>query len=208
MKTVNKSFMQKSFMQQALNDQWQQLPQALKNHYRESQAGHNNAKGHMNIEYPWFMQWILNLFYFLGILVNRKGQMVQTEVKRTTKNGRQHWHRVMTFSDGEVKKFHSTVIFDDKTGCFTEFVNSYLGLRMRVRVHQGMLCYESVGYVVKIKQYSIPIPEWLALGHVTIKETHDHIDDHYTFNMDFRLKHWLFGEIFCYRGRFTTQVLS
>ncbi len=195
-------------MQQALGEQWQQLPEALKNHYREDNRGNNYANGHMDIQYPWFMQWILNIFYFFGILLNRKGQMVKTEVTRTTKNGHQQWHRIITFADGNIKKFNSIVVFDPQSGCFIEFVNALLGLRMKPIVNNGVLRYESYGYILKIKQFSLRIPEWLALGHVTIMETQKSVDNDFCFNMDFRLKHWLFGEIFCYRGQFITQKIN
>lgn len=53
-------------------------------------------------------------------------------------------------------------------------------------VEDGNLCYRGVKYVVKLGRILIPIPEWLVLGHTTIKEVA--LDDTH-FAMDYCLTH-------------------
>lgn len=61
------------------------------------------------------------------------------------------------------------------------------------------LHYRGVRFVAKIGAVTIPIPEWLTLGHATIFE--EALDDTH-FAMDFRLTHPLFGQLFRYSGTF------
>lgn len=51
----------------------------------------------------------------------------------------------------------------------------------------------------------LTLPEWIALGHTTIVE--EALDDSH-FAMDFRLTHPLFGQVFRYAGKFSTQVTT
>ncbi len=70
---------------------------------------------------------------------------------------------------------------------------------MAVHVKNNQLHYEGVNFVIKFGKLIMPIPEWLILGHTTIIETA--LNDN-EFEMDFRLKHPIFGEIYRYSGRF------
>ena len=54
-----------SLMQGALGAQFEQLPPALKGHYR---AGNTLERGHLDIEYPRWMQPLSNLGIFLVAL--------------------------------------------------------------------------------------------------------------------------------------------
>lgn len=195
--------MNKSSMQIALGEQWQQLPPALKAHYNEDENGENHSQGLLTIEYPWFMQWPLSFFRLFGALVNRRGVDLTTTVSKINKNGTQYWHREVNYPNGEKIIFDSKVILD-RNNYFIEYVNNYLGLKMQAQVQQDKLYYESKGYVLKLGKIKIPIPEWLALGHASIIEWQEE-NSAETFNMDFRIKHPLFGELFCYKGQFTTN---
>jgi len=53
----------KSLMQIALGDQWQELPTALQAHY---QSNANSDIGKMDIEYPIYMQPYLTVLRLLG----------------------------------------------------------------------------------------------------------------------------------------------
>lgn len=191
-------------MQQALGDQWQQLPPALKAHYAENEKGENHAQGLLTVEYPWFMQWPLSLFRLLGALVNKRGRDLKTTVSKINKDGKQQWHRKIVYADGKQIGFDSVLVCDDNNG-FIEYINAFLGLKMYAFVENNKLRYESRGYVMKLGQLKISIPEWLALGHASIVEWQEVNSDNQTFNMDFRIKHPLFGEVFCYKGQFTTH---
>jgi hypothetical protein len=195
--------MKKSIMQNALGEQWHELPQALKNHYGSNKQGENYAEGELDIDYPWFMQFPYTVMRLIGALVNRRGIDLKTTVSKTMKGDKQYWHRVITYPDGKQIVFDS-VFVADKDG-FIEYINSFLGLKMVAFVEDNKLRYESRGYVLKLGKIKISIPEWLALGHASIIESEYKQGDEQTFTMDFRIKHFLLGEVFCYKGKFKTQ---
>ncbi|MDP3845606.1 MAG: DUF4166 domain-containing protein [Pseudomonas sp.] len=183
----------KSLMQQLLGNDWDKLHPALQAHY---QFAPNMDIGHLDIEYPRFMQPILHLLYWCGALINRAGKKVDTRVEKHISAERQYWRRAMTFADGQVIQFNSYCILAGGNQLI-EFVNPFLGLQMAVHVQDGQLHYQGVRFVMKLGSVRLPIPEWLALGHTSIIETG--MDNNY-FAMDFRLTHPLFGQVFRYSG--------
>ena len=193
--------MTQSLMQQALGKQWEQLPKALQSHYNNNADGHNVATGRLTINYPNFMQWPFNALRLAGALVNRRGKNLPTTVERKMQAGKQYWHRTICFPDGKEIHFKSLFVYIPKNNEFIEYTNRLLGLKMKVHVENEKLIYESCGYVLKLGSFLLPIPESLSLGHASIIET---AVDEKTFDMDFRLKHPLLGEIFSYKGQFTT----
>ena len=190
-----------SIMQKALKEQWDHLPQALKNHY---QASDNTDVGELSIEYPRGMQIPLNLLRFFGALINRSGVNIPTDVNKTMRREKQYWSRQIRFPSGESVTFKSTWQYDEGNE-LVEYVNSCLGLRMAVKVENAMLRYEGKCFEVRLGKIRFSIPEWLMLGHTSIQE--EAIDD-YSFRMDFRLRHPLFGQIYRYSGTFCTQQLE
>lgn len=192
---------QASLMEQALGKQWNELPEALKAHYENDQSGRNIAKGKLTINYPPFMQLPLNLMRLMGALVNRKGRDLDTRVERVMQNGEQFWQRTICFPDGKKIYFKSRFTYEPERNEFIEYTNAFLGLRMKAHVENKQLIYESNGYVLKLSGVKIPIPEYISLGYARIVETA--LDNH-SFEMDFSLKHPLFGESFSYKGFFET----
>ncbi len=189
-------------MQNALGKQWDELPDALKNHYGSNDKGENYAEGKLDIDYPWFMQFPFTVMRLIGALVNRRGKALKTTVSKIMRGDKQRWHRVITYPDGQQIVFDS-VFVADRDG-FIEYINAYLGLKMVAFIEGNKLRYESRGYVLKLGKIKIPIPEWLALGHASIIESEYKQGDEQAFVIDFRIKHFLFGEVFCYKGVFIT----
>lgn len=185
----------KSLMQRALGDDWEKLPPALQAHYR---FGTTTDTGHMNIEYPRFMQPCLSVLRVVGALINRRGRRVSTIVEKRVVGERQYWRRTMTYSDGKVVYFNSFWVAAGSNQVI-EFVNPVLGLQMAPRVENGRLHYRGVCFVVKLGPLLLPIPEWLVLGRTTIVE--EAVDETH-FVMDFRLTHPLLGQVFRYSGEF------
>lgn len=191
---------QKSFMQQALGEQWQQLPVSLQRHYQNDASGKNQAQGHLDIDYPGFMQFPLTVLRLMGALVNRQGKNIPTLVNRTFIDEREYWHRIISFPDGHKIHFKSLFTYAGNNELI-EYINPYLGLKMAVTVEGDRLIYQGKGYVLKLGKWKIPIHESLALGHVSIVETGV---SEQKFAMDFRLVHPLLGQIFSYAGVFVT----
>jgi len=184
-----------SLMKRALGAQFEQLPVTLQGHYKE---GASLERGHLDIEYPRWMQPFLTFLRLLGALVNRRGPRVPTQVEKWDSPEGQRWRRTISFPDGKVVYFNSRWVAGPGNHLI-EFVNPLLGLEMAVHVANGKLYYEGVRFIVKLGGLQIPIPEWLLLGHTTIEE--QGVDECH-FAMDFRLTHPLFGQIFRYAGTF------
>jgi hypothetical protein len=187
--------MMKSLMQRALGDDWHKLPPALQAHYR---FGKTTDAGHMDIEYPRFMQFYLSILRRFGALVNRTGEQIPTLVEKKVVGERQYWRRTITYPNGKVIYFNSYWVYAGGNQVI-EFVNPLLGLQMAAHVQDGKLHYHGVRYVVKLGPLRLSIPECLVLGHTTIVEVA--LDDTH-FAMDFRLTHPLFGQVFRYSGKF------
>ena len=185
----------KSLMQSALGADWDKLPPALQAHYR---FGTTTDTGHMDIEYPQFMQPCLSVLRVFGALVNRSGRRVSTRVEKSVVGDRQYWRRTLTYPEGKVVCFNSFWVAVGSNQLI-EFVNPVLGLQMAQRVEEGRLHYRGVQFVVKLGPLLLPIPEWLVLGRTTIVE--EAVDDSH-FAMDFRLTHPLLGQVFRYSGKF------
>ncbi|MEZ5535192.1 MAG: DUF4166 domain-containing protein [Thiolinea sp.] len=178
-----------SLMQQALGEQWQQLPEGLQRHYTEDATGQRRERGVLTIAYPGWMQWPLNGLRLMGALLNQRGENVPTEVSTQMDGDVQRWTRTVRYPDGREVLFRSAVVYAGGNELI-EYTNALLGLRMQVRVAEGKLRYESRGYVLKLGGVKLPVPEWLALGHASIEET---ALDERRFAMDFRLRHPLLG---------------
>jgi hypothetical protein len=182
-------------MQHALGEDWNKLPPALEAHYR---FGTTTDTGHMDIEYPRFMQTYLGVLRVFGALINRRGSHVATVVEKSVAGDRQYWRRTITFSDDRIVHFNSFWIHAGGNQLI-EFVNPVLGLQMAAYVEDGRLHYRGVRFVAKLGRLLLPIPEWLALGHTSIVE--EALDANH-FSMDFRVTHPLLGEVFRYSGEF------
>lgn len=190
----------KSLMQLALGGDWEKLPESLKTHY---QPGPNVDIGHLDVSFPTWMKPYLWLLNRAGALLMRSGSMLPTQVEKHVVADRQDWRRTIRFPDGRTATFNSFWVSSGGNRLL-EFVNPFMALEMAARVERDELRYEGVRYVIKLGQLEIGLPEWLVLGHTTIVERGL---ANGSFEMDFRLTHPLFGEVFRYAGIFETKRL-
>ncbi len=190
---------QQSIMQSVLKDEWEVLPQVLKDHY---QINSNYDEGYLTIEYPKFMQPVLNILSVMGVLINKKGENLDTTVSKQMMHKMQIWKRKINFENGQTVQFDSQWQYHNNNQLI-EFVNPFLGLKMKAYIIKDRLHYEGICYLLKLGGIMIPIPEWLLLGHTTIEEQ---AIDKQSFKMDFKLTHPLFGELYRYKGVFTTKL--
>ncbi len=190
-----------SVIQRALGGAWDALPGALQGHY---QSAENVDIGYLDIDYPGYLHPCMTVLHACGALVNRRGVGVATRVEKRMRGTKQDWARTLRFADGKTLLFNSRWE-NDGGDRIIEYVNPFLGLRMRVRVEGGKLHYESIDYVLRIGGWRLSIPEWLMLGKATIVEA---ALDGGKFAMDFRLRHPLLGQIFRYAGQFETVAAN
>jgi len=182
-------------VKKALGKQWDQLPQALQLHH---QGTTHSEIGYLNIEYPGYLQPYYSFLHFLGALIHRRGNRIQTDVSKHMEDGLQYWDRTIKFPGNKTIQFQSFWEYAGENE-FIEYVNSFIGLRMAVKVLDNNLCFQGKYFVVKLGKLIIPIPEWLIVGHTTIieKATSDN-----EIEMDFKLTHPLLGVIYRYSGKF------
>ena len=184
-----------SMMQHALGEQWEQLPPALKAHYC---AEDNTDTGNLSIEFPAWMSAYLHLLHRFGALIPRRGHALPTTVEKRLREGSYRWTRTTRFPDDREIQFHSRWQHADGNE-LVEFINRFLGLRMAVHVAGERLYFEGRHIILRLGRWQLPIPESLALGHTTIVES---ALDNEHFEMDIRLTHPLFGQVYRYSGIF------
>lgn len=188
-------------MQRVLGSHWDRLPPALQAHYR---AGTTVEEGRLDVEFPGFMIPVLAVLALVGALLRRRGRQLPTVVERRPVEDRVHWRRRITYPDGHVAAFDSEWVAAGD-GELIEYVNPLLGLRMAVSVDGQRLKYRGICYVLRLGRLQLSIPNWMALGRVDIDEV---ALDASRYEMDFRLQHPLFGQIFRYSGTFTADARS
>lgn len=188
----------KNLMQTLLDASWDQLPPGLQAHY---QGFGSREDGYLTIEYPRLMQPYLSFLRLFGALINRAEQRVATRVTKQEIDGQCYWRRIMTFGDGRQMEFNSRCV-READNQLLEYVNPWMALRMSMKVINGELFYEGLNLIIQLGKLQIPIPEWLVLGHTTIRETA--LDDR-RFVMDFRMTHPWFGEVYRYAGEFEVE---
>lgn len=181
----------------ALKHCWDDLPPALQAHYRVDNSKLHTESGHLSVEYPFWLQWPLNLVVRFGILVNQREQQVPTTVQRELRDGVEYWQRQLAFSKKPASFSSHTIYHQDDT--IIEFPNRLLGLRMKLSWSDNTLRYDSDGYVLNVAERYLRIPDWLTLGKASIEERA--LTDT-RFEMDFRIRHPLLGEVFRYSGVF------
>ena len=181
-------------MQQVLGDDWQRLPPALKKHHLAQRYA---DLGYLDVDYPPFMQACLNLLSRFGVLFNHRGKGLTTQVVKAMDGHQLHWKRRIQLPSGRAMTFNSRwEVAGDHA--IIEYVNAFLGLKMRLRVADGLF-YEGTHLVLKLGRVKLPVPEWLLLGHCVIAEKA--LDENH-FHMEFHLQHPLLGRLYRYRGCF------
>ncbi len=182
-------------IQKALGEHWQQLPPALQSHHQNDT---NSDRGNLDIDYPLYMHPYLTFLHFFGALIDRRCRHIYTIVEKHMCGDVQFWKRIIHFPDNKKIYFKSYWVYDHKNE-LTEFINTFIGLRMAVYTRNNKLFFKGRHFVLKIAKIVIPIPQWLILGSTTIVETAINETE---FEMDFRLTHPLFGEVYRYSGQF------
>lgn len=192
-------------IRKALGKQWLDLGDVVRRHYDISPGTSSNMliEGSMNEVYH---SLVAKLFLLpgrlFGALVPYRGRHIPTQVRNWTERDNQQamfWHRTLQFPA------RATVIFRSRMehvrgNEIIEFVRFGMGIRMLLSVRDGALVYESIGYLWKIGGLSLPIPGWAILGNAVIIEKA--FSDR-EFDIDFIIRHPVFGRTFAYSGRFS-----
>ncbi len=187
----------------ALGDNWQKLPAVIQSHYQLplGQQTQNVVIGDMHIHYPVFVTPIVVITRMMGALIGMKGAGMSARVEKwmsETEPGTLFWKRSIQSPDGKGTVFASRMEHCQGNQLI-ERVGWGFGLYLNLSVENNRLIYRSDGHLWQAGRLRIPIPDVMFLGHATIIETA--VDDS-RFELDFRIRHPLFGETYRYGGIF------
>jgi hypothetical protein len=192
-------------IKQALGGHWNQLSHIIKQHYNIC-PGENTSltlRGEMSEVYH---SKIAKLFLLpgriFGALVPYRGKNIPTVVKNWTSSSNSkamYWYRTLHFPN------RSPVIFQSrmehlKENKIVEYVRYGLGIRMALFEEDQALVYKSQGYILKLGELKLTIPDWMILGHARIVEK---ALTEKMLHLDFEIVHPLFGKTFSYTGVFS-----
>lgn len=186
-------------MARALGVQWAQLHPTLRAHHR---GGRVREVGTMDVEFPRWMTPLLWMLRWLGALVHRAQAQVHTVVNKSSRDGRQSFDRTLTYADGQVLRFNSDWVAEPG-GRLVEYVNPWLALELAPVVQGDALHCEGVCFLLGKGRWRVRLSERWLLGHTVI---HEQALDAQHYEMDFRMLHPWFGQVFRYAGTFMVDV--
>lgn len=194
-------------IKKALGSQWDTLHPVVRQHY-DLTPGTEQAvimKGIMReIHHSAIAKLFLLPGRLFGALIPYRGENIPARVRNwtTTNDVRtMFWQRSFSFPNGKTAIFASRMVHvaGDE---IIEYVRFGLGIRMRVSADRGSLIYRSTCYQWDIGALSIRLPTWLILGAGEIRESGTSDSG---FEMDFQMRHPLFGRTFSYSGAFEME---
>lgn len=185
-------------MARVLGAPWERLHPTLQAHHG---GGTVREIGAMDVEFPRWITPLLWLLRWLGALVHRAQAQVHTVVDKHSRDGRQSFHRTLTYADGQVLRFNSTWVAEPG-GRLVEYVNPWLALELAPVVQGDALHCEGVCLVLGRGRLRLRLSERWLLGHTVI---HEHALDARRYQMDFRMIHPWLGQVFRYAGVFLTD---
>ena len=189
---------------QALGSAWDELDPVIRRHYditpgREQQVVMTGTM--TRIDHSWIAKLFLLPGRVFGALIPYRGTDIPATVENRTREDDTRgmsWYRRFQFPRHPETVFQSYMVYAEADEII-EYVRFGLGIRMKLSVEQGSLIYSSTGYQWDIGRWSLRFPTWLILGAGRIRETG--LSDT-GFEMDFEMRHPLFGRTFSYAGRF------
>ncbi len=196
----------KPLFEQALGADWERLHPTVRRHYNLKPGEQLLLHGEMSEVYHslWVKPFIL-IGRLFGALVPYRGNNVPVEVHNLCRPGSNalHFRRTFFFPNRRPYPFFSRMEPLQENE-IVEFVRLGLGIRMKLSVRDGVLCYTTNGYLWRPRLWRrvplrLTLPDWLFFGSGTITERGLSDDE---VALDFTLRHPLFGRSFRYAGRF------
>ncbi len=193
----------KPVIRQALGDDWEKLHPAVRRHYDISTDGTSRLQlngtmyevDHAILIKPFI--WSAQIF---GALIPYRGKNVPVTVENSAREGRNtlFWQRSFHFP-GRGPFYFRSRMETLRANEIVEYVRFNMGICMAMSEKDGALHYSSRGYLWNIGPLKLHIPDWLLLGKAEIIE---HGIDDETIELDFIIRHPLFGKTFTYSGIF------
>ena len=111
--------------------------------------------------------------------------------------------RLYGFRDG-VFEF-SSVMSIDSDGSLVEQFPFGLGMRVRLEATADALWFRDDGYFLRLGGLRIDFPRWLGIGRFELE--HRNLDRE-RFDVEIRIRHFLFGHLFHQAGRFANSAAA
>jgi len=111
--------------------------------------------------------------------------------------------RVYEFPDGPFE-FRSVMRIDDDGGLIEQFPLGF-GMRVRLEAAGDSLWFRDDGYFLRLGGLRIDLPRWLDIGRFEL--LHRNLDTE-RFDVEIRIRHFLFGPLFYQKGRFRGARLA
>jgi hypothetical protein len=143
------------------------------------------------------MTYFTNLIHAPLIPYHGKNVPIEVTVCKNADTGDIHKERIYYFDGKKPFQVHSNMRMSK--GQFQEFVNSWLGMNMRVYAKEGNLHFEGTNYFIKLGNIEIPLPAFLSPGKAYIKHADDGEDG---FLVKIEMIHPWFGLMFLQEGIF------
>jgi hypothetical protein len=189
-----------------LGDGWKSLSPTMKKRF--SNRPYSNDKvvvnGTMTIKSSRWMRFIKPLLQLTGALPQQDGENIPVVVKfRSDQNSSRYWFdREFNFNQPVHFNSYMTHIKDN---IMVEFMRFNIGWRIKFSVSGNRVVMSHHGYVFRFFGMLIPLPINLLIGQCNTFEWPVSDD---TFDMEMNLTHFLFGEIYQYKGSFKiTEVV-
>jgi hypothetical protein len=188
----------------ALGEQWNNLSAKIQARF-EDEPSASKPKEYDGVMTEVSCSKLGKLMTYFTRLINaplipycEKNVPIEVKVYKESGNPIDHKSRIYYFTGKKPFKVHSAMSLNNK-GEFEEYVNSWLGMKMKVYAAEGNLYFEGMSYFVKIANWRLPIPLLISPGRAYIKHS-DYGDD--SFLVRIEMKHPLFGMMFLQEGIF------
>ncbi|MGP4073511.1 DUF4166 domain-containing protein [Piscibacillus sp. B03] len=199
-----------SIYKRALGQEFQQLHSMLQKRYNLMAEQPIFGEGVMTrIEGgPWFLWPILKLGIKRKLLFPERGENIPFTIKNAPyDDGRQiHWERKFFFQNS-TRFFDALMSLDEKRGIIEDYLGepALMYSDLVFEVQNGALNIRSARQRVVLGRFEIPLPKWFQ-GIAEVNESYN--DQTEKFEIDVTVRNPLIGQVFHYKGEFTSEDLT
>jgi hypothetical protein len=183
-------------------ESWAELPPVFRAHYANRPYSNDVTivRGTMNVWLSFPVRLVAPLLRLTGTLVPRVGKEVAVTVKfcSETDSNVFRFEREFVFPDGQSHCFISRM---QPVGCnqVVEWTDSGIGWHAAYSYREGKVSLNHLGYRLRLFGRVFRLPSRWLFGEAGAHET---VIDEKSFSMRMQIRHPLFGELYCYGGRF------
>ncbi|VAW75752.1 hypothetical protein MNBD_GAMMA15-2465 [hydrothermal vent metagenome] len=182
--------------------QWDLLPQVMKKHYanRPYSTDKVTVEGELDVICRSYMKLLRPFYRILGSVpaVTEYRVPVTVSFDSSFDTNAFHFNRTFHFRNRNPYSFRSRMV-QTRGNEVTEIMRFGICWRMRYLWGNGKVTLQHKGYALNVFGYFIPLPITFILGRGDAEETP--VDDDH-FDMNVKITHPWFGEVYSYAGRF------